>query len=83
MKYGCKEASKLASDGLDRKLTLWEQLKLQFHMLMCGKCKNCSKSMKIIRNTSKLISQSHNGKIRLTDEQRASLHKVLDENRNC
>jgi hypothetical protein len=82
MNYACKEASKLASDGLDRKLTLWERLKLQIHMSMCGKCKNGNKSMKLIHKTSKLISQSRSDEIRLTDEQRESLHKALDEDRN-
>jgi hypothetical protein len=83
MNGACKEASKLASDGLDRKLTLWERLKLQIHMSMCGQCKNCSESMKLIRKASKLISESRSGEIRLTDEQRESLHKALDENKNC
>ena len=82
MNSACKEASKLASDGLDRKLTLWEKLKLQIHMSMCGKCKNCNKSMKLIRKATKLISQSRSGKIRLSDEQRESLQKALDEDRN-
>lgn len=83
MNSACKEASKLASDGLDRKLTLWERLKLQIHMSMCGRCKDCYETMKLIRKTSKLISQSRSGKIRLTDEQRESLHKVLDKDKNC
>jgi hypothetical protein len=82
MNSACKEASKLASDGLDRKLTLWERLKLQIHMSMCGKCKNCNKSMKLIRKATELISQSRSGKIRLSDEQRESLQKALDEDRN-
>jgi len=83
LKHACKEASKLASDGLDRNLSLWERLKLQIHMSMCEKCKNCNETMKLIRNATKLISQSRNSGIRLTDEQRASLHKVLDENKKC
>jgi hypothetical protein len=83
MNHACKEASKLASDGLDRKLSLWERLKLQIHMSMCGKCKNCNETIKLIRKTAKLISQSRSSKIRLTDKQRESLHKALDEKRNC
>ena len=82
MNYACKEASKIASDSLDRKLTLWERLKLQIHISMCGKCKNCNKTMKLIRRASKLISQSRSGEIRLTDKQRETLRKALDENRN-
>ena len=83
MNHACKEASKLASDGLDRKLSLWERLKLQIHMSMCGQCKNCNETMKLIRKTTKLISQSLSGEIRLTDKQREALRKVLDESKNC
>jgi hypothetical protein len=79
--YACKEASKLASDSLDRRLSLRERLKLKIHMLMCGKCKNSNETMKLIRNTATLISQSRSGEIRLTDEQRESLHKALEEKR--
>ena len=83
MNHACKEATKLASDGLDRTLSLWERLKLQIHISMCGKCKNCNETMKMIRKTMHLISQSRSGKIHLSDEQRQSLHKALDEERNC
>jgi hypothetical protein len=82
MNHACNEASKLASDGLDRKLSLWERLKLQIHMSMCGKCKNCNETMKLLRKTTKLISQSLSGEIRLTDEQRKSMHKALNEGRD-
>ncbi len=83
MNYACKEASKLASDGLDRQLSLWEKLKLQVHMLMCGKCKNCNETMQLIRNATHLISQSRTGDIHLSDEQRESLRKALDKEKNC
>ena len=82
MNYACKEASKLASDSLDRRLSLRERLKLKIHMLMCGKCKNSNKTMELIRNTAALISQSRSGEIRLTDEQRESLRKALEEKRD-
>ena len=82
MNYACKEASKLASDSLDRELTLGERLRLKIHTLMCGKCKNSNETMKLIRNTATLISQSRSGEIRLTDEQRESLRKTLEEKRD-
>ena len=82
MNYACKEASKLASDSLDRRLSLRERLKLKIHMLMCGRCKNSNETMELIRNTTVLISQSRNGEIRLTDEQRESLRKALEEKRD-
>ncbi len=83
MNYACKEASKLASDSLDRRLSLCERLKLKIHMLMCGKCKNSNETMKLLRNTAVLISQSRSGEIRLTDEQREALHKALEEKKNA
>jgi len=83
MNQACREASKLASDGLDRKLSLGERIKLQIHMSMCAKCKNCHETMKLLRKTTHLISQSCSGEIKLTEKQRAALRKALEQNKNC
>ena len=37
--FSCKEASRLASEGLDRKLSLTERLELRAHLLICGACR--------------------------------------------
>jgi len=83
MKHACKQASRLASDSLDRQLSLWERLKFHLHLAMCGNCRNCDNNLKLIRSTSELIEKTRYGAIRLSDKQRQQLHKVLKENTGC
>jgi len=34
----CKQTARLVSDGLDRKLSLWQRMNLRLHLMMCGAC---------------------------------------------
>lgn len=34
----CKDASRLISEGQDRKLDLWERIGMRLHLWMCGSC---------------------------------------------
>lgn len=34
----CKETAQLVSEGLDRKLSLWQRMNLRLHLMMCGAC---------------------------------------------
>jgi len=34
----CKETARLISEGLDRKLSLWQRMNLRLHLMMCGAC---------------------------------------------
>jgi len=34
----CKETARLVSEGLDRKLSLWQRMNLWMHLAMCGAC---------------------------------------------
>jgi len=34
----CKETARLVSEGLDRKLSLWQRMNLRLHLMMCGAC---------------------------------------------
>jgi hypothetical protein len=34
----CKETTRLLSEGLDRRLSLWQRMNLGLHVLMCGAC---------------------------------------------
>jgi len=34
----CKETARLVSDGLDRRLSLWQRMNLRLHLMMCGAC---------------------------------------------
>jgi len=45
----CKEATRLVSQGLDRRLGLAERLALRLHLLVCDGCTNFSKQAAFLR----------------------------------
>ena len=49
MMLTCKEATRLVSQGLDRRLGLAERLALRLHLLACDGCTNFSKQVAFLR----------------------------------
>jgi len=49
MMLSCKEASRLLSQGLDRRLGFAERLGLRLHLLICDGCTNFSKQVAFLR----------------------------------
>lgn len=49
----CKEANRLKSQELDRKLSLGERIGLKLHVSMCEGCSNARKQMSIVRSACK------------------------------
>ena len=79
MNHACKKASKLASDSLDRPLSLAERLRLWLHTAICGVCRHSSEEIELIHATAKLIHEQESGRICLSDEQRRRLQRALRE----
>lgn len=77
MKHACKEISQLASNSLDRPLSLFERLKFELHLSMCGHCRDFDHNMKFIRKITEMIHTSDYGHVRLSDKQRQQLHDSL------
>jgi len=50
MSFSCKEASRLASDSYERKLTAVENIKFRVHLLICGMCRNYKADLEALRN---------------------------------
>ena len=46
--FSCRQASRLASDRLDRQLTVWERLELAIHLAICGTCRSCARQLRAI-----------------------------------
>jgi len=44
----CKEITQLASESLDRKLTLKEHIGLRFHLMMCKLCTRYVRQLKFM-----------------------------------
>jgi hypothetical protein len=49
MMLSCKEASRLVSQGLDRKLGPWDWLRLRLHLAICDACSAFLKHVKFLR----------------------------------
>lgn len=49
----CKEANRLMSQELDRKLSWSERIGLKLHVSMCDGCSNFRKQMGVVRNACK------------------------------
>ncbi|RMH62910.1 MAG: zf-HC2 domain-containing protein [Zetaproteobacteria bacterium] len=46
--FSCLEATRLASDALERRLTPMERLRLRLHLMMCAMCRRCVEQFKLI-----------------------------------
>jgi hypothetical protein len=53
MRLTCREASRLVSQGLDRKLGFGERLKLRVHLAICDACTNFKKQVDFLRRAVK------------------------------
>ncbi len=49
----CRRITQLVSDGLDRRLTFGERLRVRFHLAICSACANFEKQMQYIRGYSR------------------------------
>ncbi len=49
MMLTCKEVSRLASQGLDRRLGLGERARLRLHLAICDGCRNFRKQLAFLR----------------------------------
>jgi len=52
----CKEATRLVSEGLDRKLPFWQRLGLRFHVAMC---RGCSRFARQITALNRVIADHY------------------------
>ena len=50
----CREASRLASESLDRKLTWRQRIKLWMHLAMCQLCFGFAKEIRQLRDTARM-----------------------------
>ncbi len=49
MRINCRQASRLISESMDRRLSLFERAALFFHMLACDMCTNYRKQLHKLR----------------------------------
>ncbi|HVY70227.1 MAG TPA: zf-HC2 domain-containing protein [Verrucomicrobiae bacterium] len=81
MSPSCKQAARLQSDSLDRKLRLSERLGLRLHLLLCKWCRRYGQQVRFLRdaarrNTEKLAGP---GTGRMSDEARERIKRSLQD----
>lgn len=54
----CKEIMKLASDKIDRELSVTERLTLSVHLALCGACREAAKMLQTIHETAESCCES-------------------------
>jgi len=55
----CKEASRLSSEALDRKLGFRERLSLRMHLAMCDGCSRVNAQYQFLRRAMSQLFESH------------------------
>lgn len=49
----CENATKLASDELDRRLSIGENVGLRLHLLKCGACSGFTRQIRLMRKATR------------------------------
>ncbi len=49
----CKKVSRMLSESMERKLSVWERFGLWFHVSMCKLCKGFSKDLQQLREAAR------------------------------
>lgn len=81
MMRSCKEVSRLASDRMDRELTLRERMAFRLHVLMCRNCLRYARQLAVLRQASdklRLARRSPDAD-RLSEEARERIAKRLEQ----
>jgi predicted anti-sigma-YlaC factor YlaD len=54
----CEETARLVSERHDRRLSLFDQVRLRLHLAMCFLCRNFSRQIDTVRKLSKALGRS-------------------------
>ena len=54
----CKEASRLSSEGLDRKLSVGEWLALRMHLALCEGCSRVKQQFQFLRQAMSQLREA-------------------------
>lgn len=72
----CKEATRLASDAFERKLSIRERLSLRMHLLICHMCRTAVDSFDKLHRITGLMQQEDAG-IGLPESKREKIRQIL------
>ncbi len=63
MMASCKEASRLSSDALNRRLTLRERISLRTHLLMCEACRRFQRQLAFLHKAAEQVGTDGTGQV--------------------
>lgn len=69
MMLSCRDTTRLASESLDHRLTLWQRMQVAMHMMMCGPCRRARRLMQFLRDAF--------GRLNTDDFQQLSMEQSL------
>ena len=86
MMLNCQDVSKLVSESLDHKLTLWQQAKLWLHMGVCSLCRSFRRDLLRLHEGVKEYGEAVerdevDPDIKLSDESRGRIKQTLNSHR--
>jgi hypothetical protein len=75
----CKEATRLQSSAMDRKLSLFEKIGLRLHLLLCAWCRRYGTQLKFLRSTAHQCEEHENSELpqTLSPEARERIRQKL------
>lgn len=56
LKPTCREVHELVSEGMDRRLTLTERIRMRLHLSVCQACTRFDHQMQLIRRAMRRLS---------------------------
>jgi hypothetical protein len=77
----CKEATKLASQSLDRELSFRERVGIKIHYILCRACRSFLKQIRFLRLASQLLDEHFEDEFStasLTPETRRRMQDALN-----
>jgi len=80
----CRKATRVISEGMDRRLTGLERLSLGLHLLGCTPCRRYRRQLglirELLRRLAEWLDQRHvDASARLTAEARQRIQEVLEQ----
>ncbi len=78
----CKKVAQLASESLDRSLTLQERLSMRLHLLHCNFCSRYVRQLKFLNRACANANENQaRSEIGLTEDSRERIRDRLNQNR--
>ena len=75
----CKQATRLQSEGMDRRLSFFEKVGLRLHLVLCKWCRRYGEQLKFLRSAARECEEheSREAPQRLSPEARGRIEQSL------